>query len=150
MSLVVSLTTRKQGTPLLNLKGSVITNDIETSDNMRVPLVPLDADEDIELATAGSSPPPFNNVLFYSVTVVFLICAYSLAVIVSDLGLVLKVVGATGSTCVTYVLPGLIYVYTIKERHTKRYFAMLQALLGAVIVPVALYIIFAPSHTNSS
>ena len=62
--------------------------------------------------------------------------------IVSDLGIVLKLVGATGSTTVCYILPGAVYWALHPEPHFKRWVAGLQFCLGCVIIPVALTFIF--------
>jgi len=47
-----------------------------------------------------------ENFLFYGITCGFLILSFIIAMSVSDLGVVLGVVGATGSTMVSYILPG--------------------------------------------
>lgn len=49
-----------------------------------------------------------ENFLFYGITCVFLVFSFIIAMSVSDLGLILGVVGATGSTMVSYILPGKI------------------------------------------
>jgi amino acid permease len=48
--------------------------------------------------------------LFNTITIAFLSLSFTLAMIVDDLGIVLALVGATGSTLVSYILPGLIYL----------------------------------------
>ena len=40
------------------------------------------------------------------ITAVFLTASYLIALVVTDLGVILAIVGATGSTMVSYVLPG--------------------------------------------
>ena len=58
----------------------------------------IDADEDmIEM---------LESFLFYGITCIFLVLSFSIAMVVSDLAVILGVVGATGSTMVSYVLPG--------------------------------------------
>lgn len=47
-----------------------------------------------------------ENVLFYGITCAFLVLSFIIAMSVSDLGVILGVVGATGSTTVSYILPG--------------------------------------------
>ena len=44
-----------------------------------------------------------------AVTVVFLVASFGIAMVVHDLGIVLSVVGATGSTTITFILPGICY-----------------------------------------
>ena len=65
----------------------------------------------------------------------------AIALVVDDLGTILSVVGATGSTAVSYILPGGIY-YRLAPPSTKRTFALCHFLLGCCIVPVALVLIF--------
>lgn len=48
--------------------------------------------------------------LFNTITIAFLSLSFTLAMIVDYLGIVLALVGATGSTLVSYILPGLIYL----------------------------------------
>jgi amino acid permease len=57
---------------------------------------------------------------------------------VSDLGTVLAVVGATGSTMVSYVIPGACYYKLFPHKHFKRTLALLQFSLGVMIIPLAL------------
>jgi len=64
-----------------------------------------------------------------------------LAMVVDDLGTVLALVGATGSTLVSYVLPGLIYIKIYPHNDTSKILAYIQLLLGIVITPLALYFI---------
>ena len=47
-----------------------------------------------------------ESVIFYGITCAFLVLSFTIAMIVSDLGVILGVVGATGSTMVSYILPG--------------------------------------------
>jgi amino acid permease len=49
------------------------------------------------------------------VTALFLACALAIALTVSDLGLMLSLVGATGSTMISYVLPGWFYYNLHKD-----------------------------------
>jgi len=79
---------------------------------------------------------------FALVTCVFLALSYTVAVTVQDLGVILGIVGATGSTLVSYILPGLVYIQTFPERHLKRYLACGQLLAGCVIMPVSLVLVF--------
>jgi len=44
------------------------------------------------------------------VTAVLLVASFSIALIVSDLGVVIGLVGATGSLCVSYVIPGAVFL----------------------------------------
>lgn len=80
--------------------------------------------------------------LFVSITCIFLLLSYIVAMLVEDLGIVLSVVGATGSTMVSYILPGIIYVRLHPSFHFRKCLAYLQFTLGCIIVPVALYFVF--------
>ena len=60
---------------------------------------------------------------------------------IRDSSTILSVVGATGSTAVSYILPGGIY-YRLAEPSPKRTLALGQFLLGCCIVPTALTLIF--------
>jgi len=78
---------------------------------------------------------------FYIITSVFLLLSFISATIVDDLGVVLALVGATGSTLVSYVLPGLIYVKIYSHKDMSLAMAYIQLFLGIVIMPLALYFI---------
>lgn len=49
-----------------------------------------------------------------------------------------QVVGATGSTTIAFILPGLLYLKVHPEPHPKRSLATLQLAVGLLIIPVAL------------
>lgn len=65
---------------------------------------------------------------------------------VSDLSVVLAFVGATGSTAVSYILPGFFYYYMFKNPEDgpawKRNLALAQGIAGLIIVPLCLTFIF--------
>lgn len=85
--------------------------------------------------TAGKD----EDKLFYIITLSFLSLSFMLAIIVDDLGVVLAMVGATGSTLVSYVLPGLLYVRVYQQMDLSKVMAYIQLGVGIVIIPVALY-----------
>lgn len=91
----------------------------------------------------GVAPSQFR---VWIVTVVFLILSYILALSVKSLGKVLAFVGATGSTMVSYILPGFCYYFIFDEKSKapkwKRTAALIQGCLGLIIVPVCLTFIF--------
>jgi amino acid permease len=100
-----------------------------------------------------------TSTMFYAVTAAFLGASWMLAMVVEDLGLVLALVGATGSTLVSYVLPGLIYVKlhqhnnadtTQKMDLAKLFMAYVQLGLGLIIMPVALYFVVMGRLSSSS
>ncbi|CAN0348346.1 unnamed protein product [Ectocarpus fasciculatus] len=88
-----------------------------------------------EEASFWTSPEGVRHIV---VTGVFLALSYSIAMAVNDLGVILEVVGATGSTTVAFVLPGLLYLKLHPEPHPKRSLATLQLAVGLLIIPVAL------------
>ena len=61
-----------------------------------------------------------------------------MALFLTDLGTVLAVVGATGSTIVSYILPGAIYWSIHPASSGKRMLAGALFGAGCVIMPVAL------------
>jgi len=82
-----------------------------------------------------------EDVLHYTITTLFLLCTGGIAMVVSDLGLVLSVVGATGSTIVSYILPGASYFLLFPER-PSRWVGFLILCLGLIIMPLSLFLIF--------
>jgi amino acid permease len=79
--------------------------------------------------------------LFYGITIGFLAISFVTAMIVDDLGVVLALVGATGSTLVSYILPGLIYLKIHPVMDASKIGAYIQLLMGCFIMPVALYFV---------
>jgi len=82
-----------------------------------------------------------KDFLFNGITCTFLVLSFSIAMSVSDLGVILSIVGATGSTTVSYILPGLIYLKLHPHMHFMKAVAYLQLTLGLLIVPSALYFV---------
>lgn len=82
-----------------------------------------------------------DDTLFYRITIAFLSLSFILAMIVEDLGVILALVGATGSTLVSYVLPGLIYIKCYPHNDLSKFMGYVQLLLGVVLMPLALYFI---------
>ena len=76
------------------------------------------------------------------VTTIFLALSLLIAFVVTDLGVVLSVVGATGSTTITFILPGICYYKLFPRPSIKRTLALFQFALGCCIIPFALYFIF--------
>lgn len=76
-----------------------------------------------------------------AVTAGFLMASLAVALAVDDLSTILAVVGATGSTAVTYILPGGIF-YVLAPPSRKRYFAFAHFAFGCCVVPAALTMIF--------
>lgn len=89
-----------------------------------------------------------DDKLFNVITLTFLILSFVLASIVDDLGVILALVGATGSTLVSFVLPGLIYIKVYPDKDLSLVMAYVQLLLGIVITPLALCLIIT-EHVNN-
>ena len=68
--------------------------------------------------------------------------AWMVAFFVDDLGVVLGIVGATGSTLISYILPGLFYWSLHRERTVQRWLAGALCGWGLLVVPVCLTLIF--------
>jgi Amino acid permeases len=142
-----------------------LADDVPNSnlDNANLPLENDAVDQDMRRL--------LDDFLFYGITCVFLVLSYIIAMSVSDLGVILGVVGATGSTMVSYILPGkctccvgsihcfisrrlqyycilhlphiigAVYMKLHPEPHTLRHLACLQLSIGVLIVPTALYFV---------
>jgi len=89
-----------------------------------------------------------DDKLFYMITFSFLSLSFILAMIVEDLGVILALVGATGSTLVSYVLPGLIYIKIYPHMDLSKLLAYLQLVVGIVIIPLALYFVITKQVTH--
>ena len=104
-----------------------------------------------------------NNFVYYTryilTTVIFLACSLSIALTVSDLGLMLSLVGATGSTMISYVLPGWFYYSLHKDEvegvggatGMKSFLLKLsfaQFVTGVILVPLSLAAIFLVRSRN--
>mmetsp|Transcript_7356 Transcript_7356/g.13036 ORF Transcript_7356/g.13036 Transcript_7356/m.13036 type:complete len:488 (-) Transcript_7356:108-1571(-) len=81
---------------------------------------------------------------YWLITCVLVVGTYIIAMSVTSLGIVLEVVGSTGSTMVTFILPGFIYMRVFPGWHLKGVAAMFQATLGCVIMPLCMAITFMP------
>lgn len=84
----------------------------------------------------------------------FVLLSYCIALVVDDLGIVIALLGATGSTVVNYILPGAVYWRLHEEdeeqdgssdarwRYWKRQGAGCLFMLGCIIMPVCVVFIF--------
>jgi len=81
---------------------------------------------------------------FMTETSLLIAGTFLVGLLVSDLAVVLALVGATGSTTMCYILPGLFYLKM--EQGTpwtvKKTFAAILAVLGIIIMPTAVVFIF--------
>lgn len=98
------------------------------------------------LGATGKEPDASRDLLekrrFKVVTAVLLSGSLGIALTVKSLGTVLGVVGATGSTMVTFILPGMLYMAAFPSWHTQRYLALCQAITGCIVMPVCLTTVF--------
>jgi amino acid permease len=93
---------------------------------------------------------PTNVFVYYAryilVVAIFLGLSLVIALTVEDLGVVLAFVGATGSTTITYILPGVFY-YTLMKNDSRASKALVslskfQFIFGCCLVPLSLIAIF--------
>ncbi|KAG8463571.1 hypothetical protein KFE25_003844 [Diacronema lutheri] len=116
-----------------------------------------EAHDTAQLLSAGSSvserdaPPPSDDYTarYWLYTALFVVCSWRIALAVTNLGKVMAVVGATGSTTVSYILPGACYWRLHPFPHAKRYVAGGMFLTGLALIPTALHAIFSPTHKIS-
>jgi amino acid permease len=118
--------------PELERQDSNESVEEEQSDGVYAPM---------EMSHGRNPQEECDDRLFYSITILFLALSFLLATIVDDLGVILALVGATGSTLVSYVLPGLMYIKVYPNKDASLVMAHVQLLLGIVIMPLALYFI---------
>lgn len=97
-------------------------------------------------ASSHSSPGNRGFLLLGTTQVAFLLLTLLIAITIEDLSIVLGLVGATGSTTVSYILPGFYYYLLFKDPADgpawKRNLALAQGIFGLIIVPVCLTFIF--------
>jgi len=79
---------------------------------------------------------------YWIVTAILLVGSLGIALVTKSLGLMLAIVGATGSTMVSYILPGLVYWCSFQQSSNKRFLALAQLCIGCVIMPTCLIAAF--------
>ena len=85
---------------------------------------------------------------FYICTASFLLGSYTVAMITDNLGVVLALIGATGATIITYILPGAAFYVLYPEGTApewKRKMAYGFVVFGIFIMPFCLAFIFVPA-----
>lgn len=108
----------------------------EQSDIVPQDQPPLDDDDDPPPTTFARSSRTRTLV-----TLVFLVASLAIALTVESLTTILAVVGATGSTTVSYIVPGGVY-FALAPPGWKRTGALGLFLFGCVVMPTALILIF--------
>eukprot|EP00600_Ochromonadales_sp_CCMP1393_P009668 CAMPEP_0174956944 /NCGR_PEP_ID=MMETSP0004_2-20121128/1806_1 /TAXON_ID=420556 /ORGANISM="Ochromonas sp., Strain CCMP1393" /LENGTH=259 /DNA_ID=CAMNT_0016205015 /DNA_START=766 /DNA_END=1542 /DNA_ORIENTATION=+ len=68
-----------------------------------------------ETGTLAAAMSVQELIMHIIVTTIFLLCSLSIALSMTSLGVMLALVGATGSTTVSYILPGFFYYFTFKN-----------------------------------
>jgi len=90
------------------------------------------------LQACGAGGFAVSDQAHWLLTSIFLLTSIGIALAVHNFGLALALVGATGSTSITFILPGLIYFRLFLKPHAKRWLALAQCCLGCVIAPFSL------------
>lgn len=81
---------------------------------------------------------------FYLITALFLGLSLVIGIVVTDLGLILGLIGSTGATIICYILPGISYYKLFKDEGPawKRIGALILTGAGCLIMPVCLAFMF--------
>ena len=83
---------------------------------------------------------------FKACTAGYLFCSYIVGLAVTDLGVILELIGATGATMVTFILPGAAYYIMFSKNSEgppwKIYLAAFFFCFGCFIGPLVLIFIF--------
>lgn len=87
-------------------------------------------------------PPvvPFPNSTFYIMTTVLLAVAYAAAISIRSFALVLAIVGATGSTAISFILPGL-FGYKLIEPDSSREKVLKMLSLALVVWGIVVMVV---------
>lgn len=86
----------------------------------------------------------YSLLRFHVETALLVALTFLIGLLVSDLAVVLALVGATGSTTMCYILPGLFYLKMHWEEpwNATKVFAAILSTAGAIIMPTAIVFIF--------
>eukprot|EP00123_Amoebidium_parasiticum_P018668 comp24262_c9_seq1/m.45100 comp24262_c9_seq1/g.45100 ORF comp24262_c9_seq1/g.45100 comp24262_c9_seq1/m.45100 type:complete len:481 (-) comp24262_c9_seq1:843-2285(-) len=90
---------------------------------------------------------PRSTFLYIAITTLHLLGTYLIAFFVTDLGKVFAVIGATGSTIICYILPGLFFYKMFEdspEYKPKRMVALSMVFIGLLIMSCSLTFQFLP------
>lgn len=85
-----------------------------------------------------------SETLLTVLTTLIVLGSLGVSMVVSDLGVILSIVGATGSTTISYILPGLIFLKLHGHENwtLKHYGAAIVLGIGCVVIPSCLTFIF--------
>jgi amino acid permease len=84
---------------------------------------------------AGPEAPP-SNLKFFSFTFFLLALSLAIGLFIEDLGIVYGIIGATASTSIVFIIPGLMYMKVFEQPHFKRTLAAGLFCFGCVMMPV--------------
>lgn len=109
--------------------------------------VETEANETTELISKDSPIVPFPNDRFYIITFSLLLAGYILAITIKSFALVLAIVGATGSTAISFILPGLFGYKLLasgpnptKAEQFLKILAYLLVIWGFCVMVLCLYV----------
>ncbi|KAI7866193.1 transmembrane amino acid transporter protein-domain-containing protein [Spinellus fusiger] len=85
-------------------------------------------------------PPPSSSLKYFAMTTSILVLSYLVAIVISQLDLVLAFVGSTGSTTISFILPGLFYckIHENDPWTSGKITALVLALYGVLVMMVCL------------
>jgi amino acid permease len=96
----------------------------------------------VSVLVTGEPAQYLDDRVFYTITFCILVLSVGISMAVHDLGLVLGLVGATGSTTISYILPGLFYTQYFEEWHFMKGMAYAMVVMGAIMMPVMVTLCF--------
>jgi amino acid permease len=79
-----------------------------------------------------------SNTRYIVMTTCILIASYCVAITVNQLDLVLSFVGSTGSTTISFILPGLFYFKLFPKWNWKRCVAIFLVIYGFSVMSICL------------
>ena len=135
-----------------------LAEDIRQEDDVLYEKTP--SFESYETSIAEPPSSSIDTTIYLGITMTLIMVSYIIALAVDNLTLVLGFVGATGSTTICYILPGILYlkmhqlyvtptrVNEFEEVPKKRYgpieiMAFMLVCLGFVVMPVCIVFLFA-------
>lgn len=93
-----------------------------------------------------------NWIKYNILTWTIILISFAISMITDDLGIVLGIIGSTGTTTIAFILPGLFYYNlpnymfekydTKKNVKLKKYLALFITILGIVLVPFSITMLF--------
>lgn len=100
----------------------------------------LDHHKNRKYKLPNSLVPTPSNKRHLIVTTCIIIASYLVAITISQLDLVLSFVGSTGSTTISFILPGLFYfkIYSDDKWHWKRWAAFFLSVYGVLVMTICL------------